>query len=68
MFEGLKAAAREGNTSGLPWLDRNGEPASNVFVFVSRTQNKRTCTRQEVTKVKACENPLGASTKVKLLK
>jgi hypothetical protein len=68
VFEGLKAAAREGNTSGLPWLDRNGKPASNVFVFVSRTQNKRSCTRQEVTKVKACENPLGASTKVELLK
>jgi hypothetical protein len=67
VFEGLKKAAKENNTSDLPWLDNNGKAASNVFVFVSRTQNKRACSRQEVTKVRACENPLGSGKKVELL-
>lgn len=70
VFKRLVDEAKKGNPSELRWVDKDGKPASNVFVFVSQKQNnkrKKPCSKLEVTGVPACENPLDPDTKVNLL-
>jgi hypothetical protein len=69
VFKRLVDEAKKGNPSELRWVDNDGKPASNVFVFVSQKQNtrKKPCSKLEVTGVTACENPLDPDTKVNLL-
>lgn len=76
VFEKLIEAALDTKPAGEQWVDINGNPASNIFVFTSPKVNpppesfikpKRPCSKRDI-KDKRCENPLMSEQKVTLLK